>query len=78
MAYNERPFGKKLNFGSLTYEIYTGVNAATVLTVAILMAIFYVLLIVYLWPLKINPDPEYPAPWYYPVSCKYWRERKAR
>lgn len=71
-------FDKKLNFRNLTFEVFPGLSAGTIFAVALLMSIFYFILFVYLWPLKINPDPEYPAPWYYPVSCKYWRQRKDR
>ena len=71
-------FDKKLNFRNLTFEVFPGLSAGTIFAVALLMSIFFFILFVYLWPLKINPDPEYPAPWYYPVSCKYWRQRKDR
>jgi hypothetical protein len=66
-------FGKKLNFRNFTFEVFPGLSVGIIFAVAFLMTIFYVVLFAYVWPLKINPDPEYPAPWYYPVSCKYWR-----
>ena len=61
----------------MTFDVYVGVSLATVLVIAIAMIFFYVALIVYIWPIKIDVDPENPAPWYYPISCKYWRLRNA-
>ena len=36
------------------------------------MALFYGLVIIYLWPLKIETDPEKPLKWYYPFTCSFW------
>ena len=40
------------------------------------MVIFYALVILYLWPYKIETDAENPLPWYYPFSCKFWCGKK--
>ena len=36
------------------------------------MTAFQLLIFIYIWPIKISPNPENPAPWYYIVSPEWW------
>jgi len=40
------------------------------------MTIFLALVLLYIWPLTINPDPERPLKWYYPLACGCFRSRR--
>ena len=40
------------------------------------MMVVYTLLLIYIWPLKIDVDAENPAPWNWVCSCKYWSSRR--
>ena len=73
IAASQLRFGKRLDFGTFAEEVYPDTSAATIFTIGVIMAIFYLVFIAYIWPLRVDVDAENPAPWYYPVSCKYWR-----
>ena len=40
------------------------------------MTLLYALIILYLWPYKIETDAENPLSWYYPFTCSFWRGKK--
>ena len=58
-------------------DIYPDVNLALLFTMSLTMLLFYSLLYLYLWPYKIETDPENPLSWYYPFTCSFWC-RKSR
>jgi len=68
--------GNNLNFTNLSLEVFPGLNLGIILIIALCMTSFYALVIVYLWPYKIETDPENPLSWYYPFTCSYWRQKK--
>ena len=39
------------------------------------MTAINVIVIAYIWPFRISPDPENPMPWYYPFVCTCLRKR---
>ena len=66
-----------LNFANLGLEVFPSITLAKILGIALAMTFFYALFILYLWPYKIETDPENPLPWYYPFTCSFWRRNKA-
>lgn len=55
------------------FEPVVSVKVGLILVIMLCMAVFWALLIVYIWPLNISFDPENPLPWYYPFTADYWR-----
>ena len=65
-----------LTFKNLDLEVFPNITVGKILGIGFAMTIFYALIILYLWPYKIETDAENPLPWYYPFSCKFWRGNK--
>ena len=40
------------------------------------MTLFYAVVLLYLWPYKIETDAENPLSWYYPVTPSFWCGKK--
>ena len=65
--------GKTVNFlnmfeplGEMKYKI------GWVVVAQLISTFILTLILIYCWPLTICGDSEYPLPWYYPLSWKYW------
>ena len=56
--------------------MFPNVSIALVFYIALPMTIVYMLVILYMWPYKIETDPENPLNWYYPCTCKFWRRKR--
>lgn len=67
--------GKSINFSTWDVPILT-IQPMLVFFIALGEAVFLVLLLIYLWPLRINNDPENPLKWYYPFTCGCCRGKK--
>jgi len=50
-------------------EIYAGY----IILILVGGLVFYSLMLLYLWPLTIDFDPENPLPWNYFLKCDYWK-----
>ena len=61
---------------TLTLEVFPEISAGLILIIAVSMTCVYALVILYLWPYKIETDSEYPLKWYYPVTCSFWCPKK--
>lgn len=62
-----------LNFTHMRFEVFPDITLLKILIIAVSMTAFYALVILYLWPYKIETDPEKPLKWYYPFTCSFWR-----
>ena len=78
MAFIQKFFGTKLGFGDFGRNLFPGISLGMILACAIPMALFYALVILYLWPYKIETDPENPLQWYYPVTPAFWCKRPGK
>ena len=65
-----------LNFANLTLEVFPDITLLKILYIAIGMAVFYAVLILYFWPYKIETDPDNPLSWYYPCTPSFWRKKE--
>mmetsp|Transcript_14897 Transcript_14897/g.18700 ORF Transcript_14897/g.18700 Transcript_14897/m.18700 type:complete len:140 (+) Transcript_14897:1277-1696(+) len=72
MAYVSIPFDRKISLSEFNTEIFPGFPMSTVFIVAVCMSLFWVVLLLYFWPLYIEIDAENPARWYYPFSKSFW------
>ena len=61
-----------LTFKNLDLEVFPNITVGKILIVGFAMVVFYALVILYLWPYKIETDPENPLSWYYPFTCSFW------
>ena len=52
--------------------MFPGVSLALIFSIGMIMNFLYVGLLLYIWPLVIESDPENPLKWYYPVQCSFW------
>ena len=43
-----------------------------------LMLLLKIILVVYIWPYRISPNPDRPLTWYYPCVCGCLRGRKKK
>ena len=69
-------FDNKLTFANFGTDVFPGISLSLIFSIALPMACFYALVILYLWPLKIETDPENPLKWYYPFTCSFWKKNK--
>ena len=60
----------------MSLEVFPGISAGAILVIAVSMACVYALIILYLWPYKIETDSEIPLNWYYPFTCSFWCPKK--
>jgi hypothetical protein len=65
-------FGEKVSFATFTTNVFPNISLALIFGIGTIMLAFYAILLLYIWPLKIETDPEKPLKWYYPVQCSYW------
>lgn len=65
-------FGTKVSFATFTDDIFPGISLALLITIGIIMLVVHGLVLLYIWPLKIETDPEKPVKWYYPVQPSFW------
>ena len=72
MAFMQLMFKNKLDFSNFSLEVFPGISLSLILSIALPMAFFYALVLVYMWPYKIETDPENPLSWYYPFTCSFW------
>jgi hypothetical protein len=47
-----------------------------ILWIGLCMALFESLLVLYIWPLRIDVDEEKPLPFYYFLTPDYWSKSK--
>ena len=40
------------------------------------LVVFELIMLIYLWPLYISPNPDKPLRWYYPFTCQCFRDRE--
>ena len=52
-----------------TQEFAQGVTMGTCLTLSLISAVIWLVILIYLWPLLISPDVDNPLRWYYPFTC---------
>ena len=72
MGFAQLAFGRQLTFSEFTFQVFPGVTLLKVFLIGIGMLILQGLLMLYIWPLSIETDPERPLKWYYPLQCSYW------
>ena len=72
MTFMQLMFKNKLDFSNFTLEVFPGISLSLIFSIALPMAFFYALVLVYMWPYKIETDPENPLSWYYPFTCSFW------
>ena len=56
----------------------TGVSIGSVFEVAASVLTVLIIILLYLWPLKIAVDPNRPLPFFYLCSRKFWKSEDAR
>jgi hypothetical protein len=66
-----RDINSTVNITSLGQEVF-GVTFTNLILIQIGMTAFYVVMMVYLWPLYIDVDEERKLRFYYPLTCDYW------
>ena len=71
--------GKSIHFGNLHTNIIEGLDMSMARISLIIFAVFIikVLLVAYIWPFRIAPDPDRPLTWYYPCVCGCLRKRQS-
>ena len=69
--------GKVIDFGNINIAIISGtsINMLTNFIIMSVMLAIHVVLVLYIWPYKIAPDPDRPLRWYYPCVCGCLRGR---
>jgi len=67
-----RNLGQRITFPTL-FEPVVDINVGYIMMIQVGSTVFLGLLVLYLWPLTIDFDPENPIPWYYFVTCSYWK-----
>ena len=72
MAFVQLPFQTKITFERLSEQIFPGISVSKIMIIASGMVCLYSLLILYLWPLIIEVDPEKNLKWFYPFTPSYW------
>lgn len=70
--------GNDLCFSNMQLEVFPGITPLKVLCIAVGMTALYALILLYIWPYKIETDPERPLKWYYPFTCSFWRGLRVR
>ena len=76
MGFAQKAQGIYLNFANLGLDVFPELSLSKILLIACGMALFYAVVILYLWPYKIETDPENPLHWYYPVTPSFWCGKK--
>ena len=72
-GYSQKSFNNKLTLGNLDYQMFPDLCMGNILLISTIVTFTYAVLVIYLWPLIIETDPENPAAWYYPVLPSYWK-----
>ena len=65
-------FGTEVSFATFTDDMFPGISLALLIEIGIIMLAIHGLILLYIWPLKIETDPEKPIKWYYPVQRSFW------
>lgn len=70
--------GKEIHFSNLSEPLVAGttINMRFNLTMVVLLTFVHFLVVIYIWPLRIEPDGENPLKWYYPCVCGCLRKRQ--
>ena len=72
-GYTQMAYGDTLGFFTdFTKDVFPGFSIGTVFLVGMCQLAFWCLLVLYLWPLKIDVDPEADLKWYYPFTKSFW------
>lgn len=60
------------SFDNIGEDVVNGITLERIIWIILGMTAFQLLIFIYIWPIKISPNPENPAPWYYIVSPEWW------
>ena len=72
MAFVQMSFQQKISFSNISNNVFPGLSVSLIMIIATGMVVFWLLLILYLWPLIIEVDPEKNLRWFYPLTASYW------
>ena len=72
LVFTRFSFNDKLTFSTFTEQIFPGLSLMFCFGLGLTMLVFYSLMYLYLWPYKIETDPDNPLHWYYPFTCSFW------
>ena len=67
--------GKDISVTNLGLSIIEGtlINMETNLIIVSVVFTIHVIIVAYIWPLRIAVDPDRPLKWYYPCVCGCFR-----
>ena len=66
-----------LGFSDLfSYKFAGDISLGAIMLAGYSAIILQVIILIYIWPLFISPDPENPLRWYYPCVCGCFRKSR--
>ena len=69
---------KSLTLSNLGDQVVSGSKISMMVNsiIVVVMVLLHIVMIAYIWPYRISPNPERPLKWYYPCVCGCLRNKR--
>lgn len=71
VAYIASNSGVDLHFGNLEDPV-ADVKASKIMVIGAIESLVLLVILLYCWPMYVDPNFEKPYPWYYPFTARFW------